>query len=252
MTIIRSYEGAPVQAGGGQRGRGNKAFRNRMARNEVNWTDWPVTAGRCARLAALVGLCGALAACGVSQLAAPLRSGIFGGGGEEKEAAAETAQADVTGSVQTAQAGAGGLTTGSIGCPSLDVSAGDRTITFHAPGLNGDNLAVMHRGEITKTARECGPSSEGLSVKYGFSGRVLLGPKGKPGSITLPAKVMIVEGTKGTLKTENIRVVVDVPAGSTTGYFSEVREVDLPVPAGVSPRSYRIYVGFDRSTSGAS
>jgi hypothetical protein len=62
----------------------------------------------------------------------------------------------------------------------------------------------------------------------------------------------VVEGTKGTLKTENVRVVVDIPAGSTAGYFSEVREIDLPVQPGVSPKSYRIYVGFDRAASGAS
>jgi hypothetical protein len=206
------------------------------------------------RAAALMSLCAALGACGVSQLTSPFQGGIFGGGDDEEEK--QAAQSPVTPATLAAAAETSAdnrnLTTGSIGCPNFDVSASDSTITFHAPGLGNDSLSVMHRGEITNTARECGPSANGMAVKYGFSGRVLLGPKGQAGSITLPATVTVVEGTKGTLKTENVRVVVDIPAGSTAGYFSEVREIDLPVQPGVSPKSYRIYVGFDRAASGAS
>jgi hypothetical protein len=209
---------------------------------------------RALRAVALMGLCGVLAACGVSQLTSPFQGGIFGGGDDEEEK--QAAQSPVTPATLAAAAETGAdnrnLTTGSIGCPSFDVSASDSTITFHAPGLGNDALSVMHRGEITNTARECGPSANGMAVKYGFSGRVLLGPKGQAGSITLPATVTVVEGTSGTLKTENVRVIVDIPAGSTAGYFSEVREIDLPVQPDVSPKSYRIYVGFDRAASGAS
>jgi hypothetical protein len=87
-------------------------------------------------------------------------------------------------------------------------------------------------------------------VKYGFTGRVLLGPRGKAGSISLPAKVTVVDGTKSTLKTEKIRIVVNVPAGETAGYFSEVHNLELSLPPGKSPQSYRIYVGFDHGAAG--
>lgn len=220
-------------------------------------TNWAAATQSCARVAVLLGLCGMVAACGVSQLTAPFQNGIFGGGSEEETTEAEAAPATpatIIGADQTGQVGTSSLTTASLGggCPSLSVASSDKTITFNAPGELADNLSVMHRGEITKTARECGQSASGLAVKYGFSGRVLLGPKGKPGSITLPAQVTVVDASKATLKTEKIRVVVNVPAGSTAGYFSEVREIDLPIPPGASPKAYRIYVGFDRSASGAS
>jgi len=61
-----------------------------------------------------------------------------------------------------------------------------------------------------------------------------------------------VQGSEGTVKTDNVRVVVNVPSGATTGYFSEVGEIQVPVPAGATAGSYRIYVGFDRSASNAS
>jgi hypothetical protein len=204
------------------------------------------------RMAAIGGLCAGLSACGVSTLTSPFKGGLFGGG--DKEAAAPEPgvnQANLVAAAQSGQGDTGGLSVGSIGCPSLSVSSGDRSVTVHAPGAAADNLSVMHRGEITNTARECAPTSSGLAVKLGFSGRVLLGPRGKAGTLTLPAKVTVVDGARNTLKSEKVRVVINVPAGSTAGYFSEVRDVVLPIAADSSAKSYRIYVGFDQSAVGS-
>jgi hypothetical protein len=208
------------------------------------------------RAIAVGAICGALGACGVSQLTSPFKGGMFGGGGDKQEATAATPQPAPTGvnqanlltAAQTGASDAGGLTTASIGCPTLDIPAGDRSVTFNAPGTAGDSLGVMHRGEITNSARECAPAPSGLAIKYGFSGRVLLGPMGKPGTMTLPAKVTVLDGNRATIKTEKLRVVVNVPAGSTAGYFSEVREIVLPIAPGAR---YRVYVGFDQSAVGS-
>jgi len=176
-------------------------------------------------------------------------------GGSKPEATAATPppaepgvnQANLIAAAQTGKPDNAGLTTGSIGCPSLDIAAGDKSVTFNAPGTTGDGLGVMHRGEITNSARECAPEGSGLRVKYGFSGRVLLGPMGKPGTLSLPAKVTVLDGARATVKTEKLRVVVNVPAGSTAGYFSEVREIVVPIAPGAR---YRVYVGFDQSAVG--
>lgn len=192
-----------------------------------------------------------LTGCGVSQLTAPFQGGLFGGEKKETAEQAPVTPSNIIASAETGPPNSGALTTGAIGCPSFEISSPERTITFHAPGAAGDNLSVMHRGEITDTARECGRSSNGMTIKYGFSGRVLLGPKGKAGSITLPAKVTVVDGARSTLKTEQVRIVANVAAGATAGYFSEVRQIELPVAPGSSPQAYRIYVGFDQAAAGS-
>jgi hypothetical protein len=111
----------------------------------------------------------------------------------------------------------------------------------------------MHRGEITETARECAPGiSGGLNVKYGFSGRVLLGPQGKPGTVTLPVKITITDASRNTVKAEQVKLPVTIPGGQPVGQFSVVREVLVPAPPGASPRNYRILIGFDRKAPGAS
>lgn len=183
---------------------------------------------------------------------------MFGGGDKQETTAATpqpvqpaVSQANLMTAAQTGKSDTGALTAASIGCPSLDIATGDRSVTFNAPGTAGDNLGVLHRGEITNTARECAPAPSGLTVKYGFSGRVLLGPQGKPGTLSLPAKVTVVDGKRATVKTEKLRVVVNVPAGSTAGFFSEVREIVLPLDANEPSKKYRLYVGFDQSAVGS-
>lgn len=206
------------------------------------------------RVTAVGAISAALGACGISQLTSPFQGGMFGGGKQDTAAPAAApaaepgvSQANLLTAAQSGKSDTGALTTGSIGCPSLDVAAGDRSVTFNAPGTAGDGMGVMHRGEITNTARECAPAPSGLTVRYGFSGRVLLGPMGKPGTLSLPAKVTVLDGSRATVKTEKVRVVVNVPAGSTAGYFSEVREIVLPIAPGAR---YRVYVGFDQSAVG--
>jgi hypothetical protein len=115
----------------------------------------------------------------------------------------------------------------------------------------GDGLAVMHRGEISKTARECQIEPGRITVKYGFSGRVLLGPKGKSGRVTLPLTVFVTDAKREKLYNDKVRVDVDITLDKPIGYFSMVRSVSIPMPEGSRPGEFEVYVGFDKATPGA-
>ena len=106
---------------------------------------------------------------------------MFGGSGsatapvkvtEEQLLSAAKADEGVTGTVAAGEI--------AHGCPRFVVWPRDNNVTVYEQGRVGDGLAIMHRGEITKTARECQVEPGKVTVKYGFSGRVLLGPRGKP------------------------------------------------------------------------
>ncbi len=96
------------------------------------------------------------------------------------------------------------------GCPRFVVAPRDNHITFYEAGRAGDGLAIMHRGEITKTARECQIEPGRVTVKYGFSGRVLLGPKGKSGNITLPLNVVVNDAKREKVAGDTVKVDVAV------------------------------------------
>jgi hypothetical protein len=137
------------------------------------------------------------------------------------------------------------------GCPRFQVWSRDGYVTVYEQGRVGDALAVMHRGEITKTARECNIEPGRVTVKVGFSGRVLLGQKGKSGHVSLPATVFVADAKRQKISTEKVRVDVDVALDNPIGYFSIVRSMTFNIPEGSRPGEFEVYVGFDRNIPGA-
>ena len=132
------------------------------------------------------------------------------------------------------------------------IAAFATALTVLMPVLSRDRLATrMHRGEITKTARECQIEPGRVSVRVGFSGRVLLGPKGKTGNVSLPLTVFVSDAKREKIVTDRVKIDVPVTLDKPIGYFSVVRTVSFNVPEGSRPAEYEVYVAFDRNTPGA-
>jgi hypothetical protein len=185
-----------------------------------------------------------LSACAVSTLSNPFRSGSEG-----------TSASAVTPDklLDTAKADSGTDLPGgnSAHCPQVVAWPRDRLLTIYQAGHVGDQLSVVHRGEITKMARECQLYSDRVVVKYGFAGRVLLGPKGGPGAVTLPVSIRVAGSDQKTLATDKMTITTTVPQGDPAGYFSMVREIAFPVQTGTRPEDYKVFVAFDRTQAGA-
>jgi hypothetical protein len=164
-----------------------------------------------------------MSGCAVSKFSNP-----FGAGSPDTSASAVTEDR----LMQTAKADSGEDLPGGMSahCPQVVAWPRDRLLTIYQPGHVGDNLAVVHRGEITKMARECQLYSDRVVVKYGFAGRVLLGPKGTPGTISMPVSVRVAGAEQKTLATDKMSIAATVPAGNPVGYFSMVREIAFPNP----------------------
>ena len=207
-----------------------------------------------AGLLPVVALAGALGGCGMSSLTSGLGGGMFGGSAQKTDVAAVSEEQLLSAAKN------GDATTGSTfaavgevahGCPRFVVASRDNNITFYEPGRAGDGLAIMHRGEITKTARECQVVNGQVTVKYGFSGRVLLGPKGKPGNITLPLNIAVTDSKRAKVASDTMKIDVAVGADKPIGYFSAVRTVTFAVPEGSRPGEFELMVGFDNKATGA-
>ncbi len=213
-------------------------------------------AGNPARLAtaATLALSLALSGCGLSSLTSGLGGSMFGSGSGSSAPKVQAVTEEQLLSAAKADEGAGGtISTGEIahGCPRFQVWPRESNVTIYEPGRSGDGLGIMHRGEITKTARECQVEAGKVTVKYGFSGRVLLGPRGKSGNVTLPLNVYVTDSKREKLQTERLKVDVGLAVENPIGYFSAVRTVTFAIPEGARPGEYEVYVGFDRNVPGA-
>lgn len=204
-------------------------------------------------LPATAAVCCLLAGCGMSSLTSGLGGGMFGGSSSKTDVAAVSEQQLLNAAKANDPNSTGSTSVGEIagGCPRFVVAPRDNNITFYEPGHAGDGLSIMHRGEITKTARECQVEPGRVTVKYGFSGRVLLGPKGKAGNITLPLNVSVNDSKRAKIAQDVVKVDVAVGADKPIGYFSAVRTVTFAVPEGSRPGEFEVMVGFDNKAAGA-
>lgn len=206
-----------------------------------------------ARPLAFAAVLSGLGACGMSSLTSGIGGGWFGSkkatntevGSVDQDQLLSAAKTDTSGNL----AGIGGES--AHGCPRFQVWSRDGYVTIYESGHVGDALAVMHRGEITKTARECNIEPGRVTVKYGFSGRVLLGQKGKSGRVTLPATVFVSDAKRAKVVSDKMRIDVDVALENPIGYFSVVRTVTFTIPEGSRPGEFEVFVGFDRNIPGA-
>jgi hypothetical protein len=205
------------------------------------------------RRAAAAALMSTLAGCSsVTSLTSGLGGGWFGGGEKPKTETSGVSEDQLLAAAKT-DTGATASIVSEVahGCPRFQVWSREGYVTIYEPGKVGDGLAVMHRGEITKTARECQIEPGRITVKYGFSGRVLLGPKGRGGRVTLPLNVFVTDARRERIAGDKVMIDVDVAVEKPIGYFSIVRTVSFPMPEGSRPAEFEVYVGFDRTAPGA-
>lgn len=132
-------------------------------------------------------------------------------------------------------------------CPEVVSWPQDRLVTVYQPGQSGEAMAVRHRGELTKLSRECRVYGNRVTVRYGIAGRVLLGPKGSAGTVSLPVSIRVAGADQRILQSSSLSVSAMVQSGNPVGYFSTVREVSFPVATGTRPEDYKIYVGLKQT-----
>ena len=181
-----------------------------------------------------------LSACSASSVSTPFGSGDSASAVTE-DRLLQTAQADPGGDI-----GGGGA---SAHCPQVVSWPKDRVITVYQ-GQTGDRLSVVHQSEITKLARECQLYSDRVIVRYGVAGRVLLGPKGQAGTVTLPVSVRAANADQKTLATDKMNIPTTIPAGNPVGYFSMVKEIAFPIAVGTRPEDYKVFIAFVHADAG--
>jgi hypothetical protein len=186
-----------------------------------------------------------LSACAVSSLSNPFKSGDQPLPPATQDGMLAQAKADAPQMAQLTDTG------DSLHCPQVVAWPHDRLLTIYADGRVGDTQAIMHRGEITKLSRQCQIYGDRVVVKYGFAGRVLLGPKGAPGQVTLPVSIKVADADRKVLAKDKASVTTIVPTENPVGYFSMVKEISFAVTMGTRPEDYKVFVAFERTQAGA-
>ena len=129
----------------------------------------------------------------------------------------------------------------------VQILPGTESLTVYDRGHDGEADFIRSQGSITRTARECHALDAGtLSVKLGVAGRVVAGPKGGAGTVTMPLRVAVSRQHDGTVLFSK---AFTVPGDAVRARFR--RPTSARSSTRSSSRSIRttatsiIFVGFD-------
>ena len=127
-------------------------------------------------------------------------------------------------------------------CPQITLRDGTANYrTYTKGGAKDDPNAVVYQASIADTTRQCIQSETELKVTVVAQGRVVSGPAGGAGTITMPIRVAATDGDK-VLFSELTQFPAEVQAGAGATQFLFSKVIVLPAGAG----SYaKIYLGFD-------
>jgi hypothetical protein len=135
-----------------------------------------------------------------------------------------------------------------VECPYIDVREGASTLTIRTGG-NNPAMSLKYEGTLVRAARQCALVNGQMVMKVGVEGRIVLGPQGAPGEITVPLRIAIVDQSPGQLKTiltKLILIPVTVASLDDNPSFSHVEDgLAFPMPASGDLDDYLVYIGFD-------
>lgn len=106
-----------------------------------------------------------------------------------------------------------------------------------------DNSANMiYQAAITDVTRDCSRNGGTLTMNVGVAGKVVPGPKGTPGTITMPIRVVVVHGSDVLYsQLHQYKLQVSDMSAATQFMFNDPNVV-VPEP---TAKDYQLFAGFD-------
>lgn len=134
----------------------------------------------------------------------------------------------------------------SLPCPPAEIRTSGTTYTIYARGELPGPKVIRYQGTLIRVSRECNFRPGDFSVRFGFAGRVLVGPMGGEGTLTLPVKAEFATTGDRVVWSKVYKIPVTIAAGQTSVPFSHVTDdlVYQPKP-GEPLYDFRLYLGFE-------
>nr|WP_246698560.1 MULTISPECIES: hypothetical protein [unclassified Rhizobium] len=163
------------------------------------------------------------------------------GGNSEKQPAT-----DVTVAPQASAATAaptGGQTYVAGKCPQAVIRDEDSVYRTYAKGAKDDPNQLVYQASLAQATRQCTSDGASLGIHVVAQGRLVAGPMGSSGKVTLPIHVAVMDNDNA-LYSKTIMYTAEIPPGETTAQFLFTDD-DIQV-AGGSGGFTIVQIGFDQ------
>ncbi|WP_312223984.1 PilZ domain-containing protein [Rhizobium rhizoryzae] len=133
-------------------------------------------------------------------------------------------------------------------CPQVGMLEQSAIKNAYAGNAKDDPAKLIYRASLSEATRACTANDTTLTIRVQAQGRVVIGPAGKPGRISLPINVEVIgEGDK-VLYSQTQITAVDVPAEGVAQFLFDKADVSIPNQMGGVSTFTRVRIGFDDAT----
>jgi hypothetical protein len=125
-------------------------------------------------------------------------------------------------------------------CPRITLREGTAFFNTYEKGAQDDPAKVIYQASISDATRSCSRADGNLTMNVAVAGKVVPGPVGKAGNVTMPIRIVVVRGDE-VLYSELHKHNVAVGSESTQWVFNNPN-VTIPIPAA---QDIQIFAGYD-------
>ena len=144
------------------------------------------------------------------------------------------------GTAKTAQGAVAPVVQGA--CPQIFMRDQDAIFRTYAKGKKDDPQQIVYQASFGDYTRQCTLNDTNLTMTVVAQLRLVAGPAGTPGPVTLPIRISVLDG-ETVLYSEVTKFPTEIPPG-TPGAQVIFRKDGIKMPVG-SGALVRVNVGFD-------
>ena len=126
-------------------------------------------------------------------------------------------------------------------CPRVTLKEDTGVINKYAKGGEDDPAKLFYQASISDVTRSCNRTTGMLNMNVAVAGRVVPGPVGVSGAVTVPIRIVVLQGTD-VLYSQVFNHQVQVGGGQAQQFVFNDPNVTVPIPA---DNTLQVLAGFD-------
>ncbi|UXN60871.1 hypothetical protein [Phyllobacterium zundukense] len=131
-------------------------------------------------------------------------------------------------------------------CPTVTIREGTSVLTNYGKSdKTPENL--IYQASISNQTRSCQSNDATMTMNVAVSGKVVPGPKFTPGTITVPIRVAVIQGTNVLYSTLH-KQAISASDGAATQFVFNDPNVSFPKP---TAQNIQVFIGFDEGPASA-
>jgi len=127
-------------------------------------------------------------------------------------------------------------------CPRITVKEDESVKASYVKGGDGDPAKLAYQVSISDSTRSCNRQTGMLAMEVALAGRVVPGPAVTPGTVTLPIRVMVIQGGGEVLYNQVFNQQVSIGSQAQQFVFKDSGVV-VPIP---NDKTLQVFAGFDQ------